>query len=123
MNRLIKRAKELTESGYKDIYTKHIKLTSAEDDYVFFFDAQAPKKLRQEFGDKRFNEYAKIIKGIKLDDRPAIKELSCSDCKCLHCNNEDCFISLCEGAVCEPEYYQESIKNCHMSECKGYKED
>lgn len=44
----------------------------------------------------------------------------CSSCLCLQCDNAECFVSECEGAVCEPEYYEEAIKNCYTDNCKGY---
>lgn len=44
----------------------------------------------------------------------------CSSCLCLQCDNAECFISECEGAVCEPEYYEEAIKNCYTNKCVGY---
>lgn len=44
----------------------------------------------------------------------------CSSCICLCCDNDDCFVSMCEGAAVEPELYLEAIENCYKEECKGY---
>ena len=48
------------------------------------------------------------------------KEKDCNSCICLCCDNEDCFISMCEGAAVEQEFYLEAIENCYKEECKGY---
>lgn len=47
----------------------------------------------------------------------------CNNCICLHCGNNDCFVSECEGAKVEPEFLPAAIENCHKVECKGFREE
>ncbi len=50
-------------------------------------------------------------------------EKDCSSCICLQCRNDDCFVSMCEGAVVEPEFYKAAIENCYKEKCKGFREE
>lgn len=47
----------------------------------------------------------------------------CNNCICLNCGNDDCFVSMCEGAIVEPEFLAGAIENCHKVKCEGYREE
>lgn len=44
----------------------------------------------------------------------------CNDCICLQCDNGNCFVSECEGATVEPEYYAKEIEGCHKTKCESF---
>lgn len=50
-------------------------------------------------------------------------EKDCNNCLCLQCGNDECFVSMCEGAKIEPEFYKDAIENCFREECPGFKEE
>lgn len=58
-----------------------------------------------------------ILKNGKVKGCELKEKRDCSSCMCLHCGNEECLVSMCEGAAVEPEFYDESIAVCHMSKC------
>lgn len=49
-----------------------------------------------------------------------MKIKDCSSCICLHCGNNECMASMCEGAKVEPEFYEQAIESCHIEKCNKF---
>lgn len=122
MNRLIESAgRKAIKAGYKDIFEKHIKLTSADDDYEFFLKYGTFQKLKKEYG-QRAEEYKEIIRNSKLSERP-IRD--CGSCLCIGCDNQECMMSLCAGVPGDcPEIQQrKEMAKCWRDECEHFERE
>ncbi len=64
-----------------------------------------------------------IYKNGKIKVGETKQKKDCTSCLCLYCGNDDCMVSECEGAVVEPQFYDEAIANCHTLKCDHYREE